>query len=126
MSQKEDKLTRERKGSPMLLALTLTTVWICVMVLVVAACRMAARGDEALEAMRGERAREAASLDRGLRAAEERGERWEEVLLGNVVRVGMKARFNAYRVAKVEKLPLQPTAPEYVRDGAEQDLDVGP
>lgn len=107
MPEKEDKPAPERKGPTMTLALILTILWLAVMLLVVAACRMAAKGDRALH------------------TAERASQHREDELLAPVERRVRMPQVRAYRVGTASA-ELQPAAFQHVGDRAQKDLDVRP
>jgi hypothetical protein len=87
----------------MTLALFLTALWLAIMLLVVVVCRMAAKGDRALQAER---------VSQG----------WEEELSAPVERSMTRGMtmpsFKAYRLGG-RSAELQPTSPEHVRNSSQ-------
>jgi hypothetical protein len=97
----------------MLLGAIGLVVWLAVMLVFVAACQMAARGDRALSATgRSTSARLART------PADGRAVRVRKARRTTVARHELRRRFRTPR--------SQPAASDDVRDGAQQDLDVGP
>jgi hypothetical protein len=91
-----------------LILLLTTTAWLAIMVLVVTACRMAARADREL------RDPERLGTLQRTRSVDTDGQA-----------IGMP-RYVAYRLPKENDAVLQTTPAEHVRNRTQQDLDVGP
>jgi hypothetical protein len=92
----------------MTIALILIAAWFVLLMMAVIVCRMAAKGDRVLAAVKSN------------------ATRWEDELLRPAGGHALDGHIRAYRGRNVGDTALQTAACEHVRDRAQQDLDVSP